>query len=159
MNDEKKQADFYTRLIAFLPLPASLKNLCLKQKEMILYLFFGGLAFLVSMSTYALFIFGFRMPLLWGNALSWFVTVLFAFFTNRIWVFSAPTKGAGDFLRQLLSFYGGRLLTLGMEEAILYIFITRLGLPNLPVKVVAQILVIVLNYVISKLLIFRNKDR
>ena len=62
-----------------------------------------------------------------------------------------------SFFRLMLSFYAGRLLTLGVEELLLFVFITWLGFNSMAVKIVAQIVVIVLNYVISKLLVFRNK--
>ena len=57
----------------------------------------------------------------------------------------------------MLSFYAGRLLTLGVEELLLFVFITWLGFNSMVVKILAQIVVIVLNYVISKLLVFRDK--
>ena len=103
----------------------------------------------------------FRYPLglneLVANGISWVIAVLFAFFTNRIWVFRAPTKTAGEFLRQMASFYGGRVVTLLIEEALLAVFITWLGFPDMPVKITAQIVVIVLNYVISKLFVFKKE--
>ena len=82
--------------------------------------------------------------------------MLFAFLTNKTWVFSSPGQEK-SFLALMLSFYAGRLLTLGVEELLLFVFITWLGFNSMVVKILAQIVVIVLNYVISKLLVFRNK--
>ena len=95
-------------------------------------------------------------PLL-GNVISWIITVLFAFYTNRIRVFQAPTSTKKEFFQQLASFFSGRIVTLLIEELLLGIFITWLQFPEIPVKVVAQVVVIVLNYVISKLFIFHSK--
>lgn len=128
-----------------------------KNKEVLLYLFFGGLAFLVSIGTYALFNVVWKMNELIANAFSWIITVLFAFFTNRVWVFQAKTDGVGEFLKQMTSFYAGRVITLVVEEAILLTFITCLHFSSMPVKIAAQIVVIVLNYIISKLWVFSNK--
>lgn len=127
-----------------------------KNKEILLYLFFGGLAFLVSISTFWLFHVMFHMNELWANVVSWLITVLFAFFTNRIWVFAAPTDTVAEFLTQLWKFFGGRAATLVIEEGILLVFITWLKMNSMAVKVAAQVIVIVLNYVISKLVIFKE---
>ena len=81
--------------------------------------------------------------------------MLFVFFTNRIWVFQASTKTGGEFLCQMVSFFGGRVATILLEELMIYVFITRMQFPNLPVKIVAQIVVIILNYVVSKVFVFK----
>lgn len=129
-----------------------------KNKEVLLYLFFGGLAFLVSIGTYALFNVFWGINELIANIFSWLITVLFAFFTNRIWVFQARTNGVIEFVKQIFSFYAGRAITLVVEEALLLVFITWLSFSSLLVKIIAQIVVIVLNYVISKVLIFKPKE-
>lgn len=129
-----------------------------KYKEILLYLFFGGLTFVVSIVTYAYFNVVLGINELVANVISWVLAVLFAFVTNRIWVFQAPTHTAGEFVRQMVSFFGGRVLTLVVEELILLVFITVLHFASMPVKVVAQIVVIVLNYIISKLIVFRKKE-
>ena len=128
-----------------------------KYKEMLLYLFFGGLSFIVSIATYACFNVGMGINELIANILSWIITVMFAFLTNRVWVFQAPTHTITEFLRQMLSFFGGRVVTLVIEEIILLVFITWLGFNSMVVKVIAQVIVIVLNYVISKFWVFTDK--
>lgn len=127
-----------------------------KYKQVLLYLFFGGLAFVVSVVTFALFNLDFGIGELIANVLSWIITVTFAFFTNRIWVFNSPTSGIKEFLKQMSSFFGGRVITLVIEEMILLIFITWMEFPSISIKVIAQVIVIVLNYAISKLLVFKN---
>ena len=126
-----------------------------KHKEAFLYLFFGGLTFLISVLSFALLTDMLFWDALISNVISWIIAVLFAFFTNRIWVFQAPTNTAGEFLYQMVSFFGGRVATLLLEELMIYVLITRMQFPNLPVKVVAQVVVIILNYVISKLFVFK----
>ena len=127
-----------------------------KNKEMLLYLFFGGLTFVVSVVTYGLFNIGMGLNELIANVISWIIAVTFAFFTNRIWVFNAPTNGAKEFFAQLISFFGGRVVTLVIEEVILLVFITWLHFPSMVIKIIAQVVVIVLNYVISKLVVFKK---
>ncbi|MBR1496226.1 MAG: GtrA family protein [Oscillospiraceae bacterium] len=126
-----------------------------KHKEALLYLFFGGLTTAFSIAVFALFNAVLGVNELVANIISWILAVAFAFFTNRIWVFSAPAEGKGSFLKQMLSFFGGRLFTLAVEEAVLFVFVSRLRFPGIAVKTAAQVLVIVLNYVISKWIVFR----
>lgn len=127
-----------------------------KNKEVLLYLFFGGLTFIVSIGTYAVFNVGLSINELIANVMSWIFAVLFAFLTNRIWVFQAPTNTIQEFIKQMVSFFGGRLVTLAVEEVILFVFITILGFGSMLVKVAAQIIVIVLNYIISKFYVFKE---
>jgi len=61
-------------------------------------------------------------------------------------------------LREAAGFFAGRLLTLGFETAVLAVFVTWLGLPEMPVKILATIGVLVLNYLISKLFVFRKNE-
>ena len=131
-------------------------QLLMKYKEQLLYLFFGGLSFLVSISTFAYFEKILNINELLSNILSWIVTVLFAFLTNRVWVFSSKTKNWKEFVRQMYSFYMGRVVTLVIEELILLIFVTWLNLNSIVVKLIAQVLVIILNYIISKFVVFKS---
>ena len=128
-----------------------------KHREALLYLFFGGLTTLLSILLFWLFTAGFGMDVLVANVVSWILSVLFAYVTNARWVFLARPQGAKEHAALLLRFYAGRLFTLGAEELLLWAFIKRLGLPAMPVKIATQIVVIVLNYVVSKVLVFTKK--
>lgn len=154
MTEQKK--DIFDRIME-LPGLRVLQPFYQKQKEALLYLFFGGLAFVLNIAVFALLSNVFHLDPLLGNVISWIITVLFAFYTNRIWVFQAPTTTRKEFFQQLASFFSGRIVTLLIEELLLGIFITWLQSPEIPVKVIAQVVVIVLNYVISKLFIFHSK--
>ena len=127
-----------------------------KYKEVLLYLFFGGLTTVISIISYAFFNVKLEINELLANIISWIISVSFAYFTNRIWVFHAPTDCFKNFVQQVLAFYGGRILTLFIEEGVLLIFITYLHFNSILVKVIAQIVVIVFNYVISKIWVFKN---
>lgn len=127
-----------------------------KNKEVLLYLFFGGLTFLISVVTYAYFTMMFGMNELIANIFSWIIAVLFAFVTNKIWVFQSKNDTILAFVREAVAFFAGRVATLVVEEVILFVFITMLQWNSLGVKIAAQVIVIVLNYVISKLLVFKK---
>lgn len=125
--------------------------------EVILYLVFGVLTTVVSIGSYAVLTEGMKLSVLVANVISWILAVTFAYFTNRTWVFRQKPEGLTQTLQQMAGFYGGRVATLLVEELILWIFIERLHWNNMLVKAGAQILIIVLNYIISKLFVFRKK--
>ena len=150
-----KKLDIFDKLIS-LPVLNIFEPFYKKNKEILLYLFFGGLAFLLNIILFYIFYADLLFNELVANALSWILCVLFQFFTNRIWVFDGKTDNNIAFFKQMFSFTAGRVFTLVIEEIILAIFITCLNLPSLPVKLAAQVIVIVLNYVISKLYVFKK---
>lgn len=127
-----------------------------KHKEVLLYLLFGGLTTVVSIASFALFL-AMGIGELVANVLSWVLAVLFAYVTNRTWVFAAKADTRSGILREIAAFFGGRVATLLVEEAVIYVFITRLHFPALAIKLAAQVLVVVLNYVVSKFFVFKDK--
>ncbi len=127
-----------------------------KHKEGLLYLFFGGLTFLVSVATYGLFNVVCNLNELVANILSWFIAVYFAYMTNRNYVFRVKYNDIRRHIRQMGDFFSARVLTLLLEELILFLFITKLGFSSMAVKVGAQFVVIVTNYILSKLYIFKK---
>ena len=131
----------------------SLNPFYTKHKSVLLYLFFGALTTVVSIGSFAGFLL-IANPLL-ANLLSWVAAVTFAYVTNRIWVFSSRAKGK-EIFTEAGTFFGGRLFTLVVEEGVLYVGITLLTLHPLTVKISAQIVVLILNYIISKLFVFRK---
>lgn len=128
-----------------------------KYKEPLLYLFFGGLTFFLSIGLYWLFAHPFRLNPLIANIISWVLCVAFAYVTNRTWVFTQKAHDGPGIVREALSFAAGRLATLGMEELVLWVGISILGINDIVVKIIAQVLVIIGNYVISKWFVFRKK--
>ncbi len=127
-----------------------------KNKELILYLFFGWLSFMISIGSYFACNTLLCMNELIANIISWIAAVLFAFVTNRVWVFQATTYNIKDFTRQIMTFFSGRCVTLVIEEGILLVFVTWLQFNSLLFKIIAQFVVISLNYIISKFWIFRT---
>lgn len=125
-----------------------------ERHQILLYVFFGGLTFGVSMGSFMLFNLIMDIHELLANIFSWIAAVLFAFATNRKWVFEAPTNTCVEFIKQMFSFFTGRIMTLFVEEIILFLFITILEYNSLLVKIPAQMIVIVINYIISKRFVF-----
>lgn len=126
-----------------------------KNKEIILYLVFGVLTTAVSIGVFAVTEY-LGIHELVGNVISWVAAVTFAFFTNRIWVFESRTNSTKSFIKQFFLFYFFRLFTFFVEEGIIFIFVTILSLDAIIVKIVAQIIIIILNFVLSKLIVFKK---
>ena len=124
-----------------------------RYKSILLYIFFGGLTTVVSIGSFTLFDLWLHMDPLIANVLSWILAVLFSYVTNRIWVFESRKTGALVF-KEMASFFAGRLVTLGIEELLLLVFVTMLSFNSVLVKTLGQIVVLVLNYLISKFLVF-----
>lgn len=133
-----------------------IKALFHKHREMILYVFFGCFTTVVSIGSFILFEKILHIHELIANVLSWIFAVGFAYITNRRWVFRSNTKGRALWA-EACSFYSGRLLTLGFEEGFLLVFATWLSFNSTAVKLIAQVAVLIGNYILSKYLIFRKK--
>lgn len=131
-----------------------LLNLYKKYKEIINYLIFGVLTTLISIVTYAIFTKVFHIDYLISNVLSWIIAVLFAYITNKIYVFESKSKKN---IKEITSFFFFRDVSLIIEMIILYIFVDILHIDDLVTKIIAQIIVIVSNYVFSKVFVF-NKN-
>ena len=134
-----------------------IKALCLKYKEILLYLIFGGLTTVVSILSFWLAYNVLGIHELIATVVSWICAVTFAYLTNAKWVFESKPANRQERLREVVSFFAGRLATLGVEELLMLIFVTWLGFNGLLVKLVAQVVVVILNYVISKLFVFKKK--
>ena len=133
-------------------------DLIKKYEEVIRYLIIGVLTTVVSLIVYYGCTLTFLDPkdalqLQIANIISWIISVAFAYITNRVFVFKSKSK---DILKEVISFTGARVVTLLMDMAIMFIFVTLLHLNDKIFKIVSQVLVIVTNYVISKLFVFKE---
>ena len=134
-----------------------LKSLFQKYREIILYVFFGGLTTLVNIVCYWAVSRFTPLGMDASVVAAWFVSVLFAYLTNRTWVFESRAHGAKAVSWEVLAFFGGRAFSGLLDLGIMWLFVTRLGYPDMLIKIISNILVIILNYVISKLVVFRKK--
>ena len=133
-----------------------MKELLLKYKEIIAYLFFGGLTTVVNIVVYFICTSVLDLNYLVANAISWVVSVAFAYVTNRTWVFESKVKGFSAIMREITTFVGCRLLSGVMDMAIMFISVDMIGIQDSVAKFITQIVVVVLNYIFSKLIIFRK---
>ena len=142
-----------------------IKELYLKYKEVINYLIFGVLTTIVSLAVKYLLLFTIfdasnALELQIAVIISWIAACLFAYITNRIWVFESKSK---QIIKEIIKFFVARLSTLGLEMLIMFIFVTALGLNSdiwvIIWTLVSQVLVIIGNYILSKLIVFKNKKK
>lgn len=142
-----------------------IKELYIKYKEIINYLIFGVLTTVVSLATKYLLLFTIldasnALQLQIAVVVSWVVACLFAYITNRIWVFESKEN---NIIKEMAKFFMARLATLGMEMLIMFVFVTALGLNSdtwvVIWTLVAQVLIIIGNYILSKLLVFKNEKK
>lgn len=127
-------------------------------RDVILYLFFGVCTTAVNVAVYCIMEKLFGAGVMSGTIAAWFAAVGFAYVTNRKWVFHSKAETAAEICREAVSFFACRLATGIVDWGCMYIFADRLRLNDVLIKILANVLVIVMNYVASKLLIFKRKD-
>lgn len=138
----------------------TIKIIFKKYKEVLMYLIFGILTTLVSLISYYVLTFTILNPknsvyLQIANILSWVISVIFAYFTNRKYVFNSKTS---NHVKEFIGFVGGRVTTLILDIIIMFLFVTLLKFNDKIIKLISQVAVIILNYVISKFLIFNKTN-
>jgi putative flippase GtrA len=140
-----------------------IKCLFNKNKEIISYLLWGVMTTFVSWATYSLFVTLTRSVTI-SNILSWICAVLFAFVTNKLWVFQSKEWAFRIIMPEFLKFVTARLATGVMEivgvPLLVYLGLDQkiAGIEGMAAKVLVSIIVIILNYVLSKFLVFRKKQ-
>lgn len=136
----------------------TMKELFNKYREIIMYLIFGVLTTVVSLAVYYLLVYTVLNPddalqLQIANIISWVAGVVFAYFTNRSVVFKSNNKNK---LKEATNFVLARVVTLVMDMAIMFIGVTLLHGNDKILKLISQVVVVVSNYVFSKLFVFKK---
>ena len=129
-------------------------NLSKKNKEIINYLIVGGLTTVVSIGSYWIARF-FIESYETCNIISWIFAITFAYIASVNFVFESKRKNK---LKEIIDFLFSRVLTLLAEFTFLYIMVDTLSIDDRIAKVFAQVLVIILNYILSKIFVFKSKD-
>ena len=137
----------------------SLLELFKKYKSVSAYLFFGGLTTLINLLVYAFFTHQVPIYYQWANFWAWFLSVLFAFFTNKVWVFGSHYSTVKNFVVELVSFFFYRALSYVIDAGIMYVGVSLLQANGMLTKLVDQVIIVILNYVFSKYLIFVHKHK
>ena len=136
----------------------TIRRLLRKYKEPILYVFFGGLTTLLNMAVYFVCTKALKMGLEISDILAWIAGVLFAYVTNKLFVFESRNRKGRQLWLEFGEFVGARVLSLVVDVLFLEITVKGLGWWDVPMKILANIIVIIMNYVFSKLFIFKKKE-
>ena len=128
-----------------------------KLLEVVSYLFFGGLTTVVNIIVHFIFLDFFGVHYLVATVISWIAAVLFAIVTNKRWVFHSKTTSQQALIREFLTFVFYRLLSLVMDMGAMFVLVEVLKTGDVAAKIVTQVLVVVVNYLFSKFLIFGRK--
>ena len=135
-----------------------IKELYLKYKEIINYLFFGGCTTIVNFISYYIPARIIGIDEVISNSIAWCISVLFAYVTNKIFVFSSKKENLVGILKEMFSFIFARLFSGALCDIGLFaLMINILGINDIVSKITTQILVVILNYVLSKLVIFKKE--
>ncbi len=128
-----------------------------KNKKIILYVFAGVLTTIVDFVSYCIFARVVGIGVVPSTIIAWALSVLFAFFVNKLFVFESKSFEFGFFVKELFSFVLARTLTGLLDVGIMYLFVDVLEFNDMVMKILSTIVVMILNYVISELIVFRKK--
>ena len=138
-----------------------IQELYKKYKEIINYIVVGALTTFVALAVYYLCVFTFLNPqiaiqLQTANIISWIAGLIFAYFTNRKFVFESKNPNK---LKEAIKFTGSRLITLILDMLIMWLGVTILAFNDKIIKLISQIFIIIGNYLLSKLFVFKKTDK
>lgn len=136
-----------------------LKELYNKYREIFWYLVMGGVTTVVDVATFWVTNTTLGLHYQIANIIAWVFAVTIAFVGNKLLVFRTHTKGAGALIGEIVRFFGARLATLLVSIVFMYAAVDVLHVDETVAKIISTIVVLVLNYVLSKLLVFRKKDQ
>ena len=136
-----------------------IKELIIKYKSLILYVFFGGLTTLINIVTYNVLYYVFKVGNNPSNITAWVFSVLFAYITNKLFVFESKSFAKNVFFKELVAFFSARITTGLIDIAIMYFAVDVFKLSGGLFKIITNIIVMVLNYIASKLVIFKKAEK
>lgn len=148
-----------------------IKTLITKYKELIVYFVFGLCTTVVNLITFKIFnlILGDEKYLV-SNVFAWFFSVVFAYTTNKIFVFKSKDWGMKTLFKEVISFFSSRVFTFVIEESGMYFLVDVMNLKDVQLdvfvvtvsgemisKLIVGVLVVIINYIFSKMFIFKKK--
>lgn len=128
------------------------KELYIKYKEVINYLVFGVLTTVVNIVVYFVFADVLHVQYLISNCVAWFLSVLFAYVTNRKYVFESKSNSIAE---EMSKFFASRLATGALDMVLMWLLVSMLCVNGVVSKALANVVVVVSNYILSKLVVFK----
>lgn len=128
------------------------------NKETILYLIFGILTTVINVAICGLLYDKLHWDVLVANSIAWVISVIFAFITNKIFVFDSKTTDKKILLKETISFFIARLISLGFDMLAVWLMVDLWHVNVWVAKIISNVIVVIMNYIFSKLFIFNNKQ-
>ena len=128
-----------------------------KYSEVISYLYFGVLTTLINLATFWILSTVFNLETIAATVAAWIIAVAFAFITNKIWVFKSKTKTNQETTKEAIMFVIARLITLGIEVFLMWLMVDNFKQDKLIWKLLCNIITVILNYLFSKLIVFKER--
>lgn len=136
----------------------SLKFCYIKYRSVIMYLVFGALTTLINIVSYFFLYDCLHVSNVISTSIAQVVSILFAYITNKLWVFDSKSWKFSVICYEVVSFFGFRALSALFDIGFMWITVSLLSLWPLGMKITSNVVVVILNYLASKLFIFRKKD-
>jgi len=133
-----------------------IKKLIIKYRDLILYGVFGLLTTVVNWVSYKLFFSLFRIPNVPSTCIAWLLAVLFAFITNKLWVFESKSFEKRILFKELGTFFSARIATGLLDVLIMWYAVDKMNYNEDLWKLISNVIVIIINYIASKLIIFKK---
>ena len=152
----EKIEDFFLRILEKIKLK-KVADSYRTHIQVMRYLIFGVLTTIINIISYTICFYALKINNLISNVIAWIIAVIFAYVTNRKYVFDSKANTNKDIIKEIARFFASRLITLGVDEFIMYITVDNWGWNALVMKILSNIIVIILNFVFSKLIVFKKK--
>lgn len=136
-----------------------IKQLWQQYASVISYLVFGVLTTVVNIGVFDVLDTYAHWNYQVATVLAWFISVLFAYITNKLWVFDSKTTTSQALMTELGSFFFFRILSLFMDMAMMWLGISILHASPLLTKVVDNVVIVVVNYLFSRVFIFKRVEQ
>ena len=136
-----------------------LLDLYKKYKEIINYLIFGVLSTIVNFGVYFIATRCLKLDEVVSSGIGWFFAVLFAYITNKIYVFESKTETKKELLKEVINFFGARIFSgIVCNIGTMYLLVKVFKVNDIISQLIVQVLVVILNYVLSKVIVFKKKN-
>lgn len=137
----------------------NLKNFLRKYEHLIAYLFFGVLTTLINLISFWLISKFTSVETIPATIISWIIAVIFAFVTNKIWVFKSKNKSRKETTKEIINFLIARIITLFVEVFIMWLMVDHFHHDKLIWKLLCNVITVVMNYLFSKLFVFKGSHK
>lgn len=135
----------------------SIRKICFKYKEIILYGIFGVCTTIINILSFFVLDDILKCNMIFSNVIAWILAFIFAFVTNKLFVFESVSNTVGQTVKEFRDFFLARFATLFIDTFLMWLLVDVVKFNSMITKIVVNIIVILLNYIASKLWVFKEK--